>query len=173
MQIKDYIFKPLHLFLLLLFLTVFSSFTKKAHPYYISVTEIRLNAEQKTVSLSCKMFTDDLQNALGKLYRMHADLSKNKPLYDSLINIYVKERMEVYVGNRKIDFKYVGYEMEEEATWCYFESKLPSDEKSIKVRSALLYDFIESQTNFLHCYYDKERKSFKLDNPTQSAVFTF
>lgn len=119
------------------------------------------------------MFTDDLQNALNKLYHAKIDLLKGNATCDSLINLYVKERLEVSVGGTTADLKFMGFEIEEEAAWCYFEAKLPSNEKTVKVTSSILYDFIESQTNFLHCYYNNERKSFKLENPNQETEFRF
>jgi len=152
---------------------MFSSFAANPHPYYISVTEIRFDSNQKTVSLSCKMFTDDLQNALDKLYKTRANLMKKSQEADSLISKYVKAKLEIVSGGQKADFHYLGYEIEEEATWCYFEAKLISNEKQVKIKSSILYDFIESQTNFVHCYYNNERKSYKLDNPNQSATFSF
>jgi hypothetical protein len=168
MQIKGFILESTISFFLM-----FNSFTTNLHPYFISVTEIRLSPEKKMISVSCKMFTDDLQNALNKLNKTPVDMMKKSSKVDSLVNFYVKARLEVSVGDKKIVFHYLGYEIEEEATWCYFESKLPSDEKVVSVKSFILYDFIESQTNFLHCYYNEERKSFKLDNPNQSAIFKF
>lgn len=157
---------------ILLFLTLFSSFTHM-HPYYISVTEVRINSAKKTMSLSCKMFTDDLQNALSKLYNSKADLGKRNAKCDSLINSYVKERLEISVGGKKAEFKYLGYEIEEEAAWCYFEANLPSDSRTVDVSSTILYDLLEAQTNFLHCFYDQEKQSYKLDNPKRTASFNF
>lgn len=119
------------------------------------------------------MFTDDLQDALYKLYGAKVDLIQKNPVNDTLITRYVKERIAVSMKNEHVDLTYIGYEIEEEATWCYFESSIVSDEKVISVKSSILYDFLESQTNFLHCYYNGNRKSFKLDHPDQSAVFSF
>lgn len=158
--------------LISLFLT-FSSLNIAVHPYYISVTEIRIDPGKRSVSLSCRMFTDDLQNALGKLYNARPDLVKRTGQCDSLINKYVQERVEIMVGNSKVNFSYVGYEMEEEAAWCYFEGQLPSDARSVKVAVSLLYDFLETQTNFIHCYYNADKKSFKLVNPNREAAFIF
>jgi hypothetical protein len=173
MQIKGIIFKVANFALVISFFLVCNSFKANPHPYFISVTELRLNSGQKTISLSCKMFTDDLQMALSKLHKGQVDLMNKNLKPDSLVSTYVKHRLEVFVGDKKIDFKYLGYEIEEEATWCYFESTLPSEEKSVNVRSSILYDFIESQVNFIHCYYNNDRKSYKLDKPDQSAVFVF
>ena len=158
---------------LILLLIILTSFTKKLHPFYVSVTEINVDTQKKSISLSCKMFTDDLQNTLYKIYKVPVDLSKKRSLNDSLVSRYVKERIIISLENKSINLKYIGYEIEEEAVWCYFESALTSEDKMIRVTHSILYDFLKSQSNFLHCYYNGYRKSFKLDNPEQSAVFSF
>ena len=150
-----------------------SSFRSVSHPYYVSVTEIRITSEKRTMSLSCKMFTDDLQDALASLYKLPADLAKRNIQCDSLINLYVQQRMRIEIGAENVEYKFIGYEIEEEAVWCYFESSFSSAGKQINVRSSILYDFLETQANFIHCYYDGERKSFKLVNPAQEASFDF
>jgi hypothetical protein len=119
------------------------------------------------------MFTDDLQNALHKLYHATPDLYKRTAICDSLINMYVQERAEVIIGSSRVDFSYVGYEIEEEAAWCYFEGKLPAKMRNVKINTSILYDFLETQTNFIHCYYGADKKSFKLVNPDREAEFVF
>lgn len=149
------------------------AFVPYLHPYHVSITEIRIDPEKKAVNISCKMFTDDIQDAMSTLYKVPVELLKKQASCDSLISKYVHERLEVSVGGMKLDYKYIGYEIEEESVWCYFESALPSAEKSVKVRTSILYDFLDEQANFLHCYYKTERKSFKLENPDKEAAFTF
>ena len=44
-----------------LFLPVFGSilFAGSQHPFHVSVVEINHNAEDKTLEITCKIFTDD------------------------------------------------------------------------------------------------------------------
>ena len=44
--------------LILLWLPFFPS-QQDAHPIYVSVTEIEHNAAEKTLEISCRIFTDD------------------------------------------------------------------------------------------------------------------
>ena len=37
------------------------------HPIYVSVTEIEHNAKDKTLEISCKIFTDDFEKTLAQL----------------------------------------------------------------------------------------------------------
>ncbi len=60
------------LFLLMaigLWLTAFS-----LHPYYMSVTEIEYKPAEKEVQVACKIFTDDLEEALKKEFAKKIDI---------------------------------------------------------------------------------------------------
>ena len=62
------------------------------HPYYVSVTEINHNATDKTLEISCKLFTDDFEKALADKYKMKVDLinpQTKKPWIRSVKN-YIK-----------------------------------------------------------------------------------
>lgn len=163
-----------HLFAVLVLLSLaFSSFAPAPHPYYVSVTDIRIDTEKRTAGISCKMFTDDLEEAMRTLYKHPVELLKRSSAVDSLLALYVTERLEISVGDKEIDYKFLGYEIEEESTWCYFEGDVLSGEKKVRVSASILYDFLKEQTNFVHCHYNGERKSFKLENPNRDTEFAF
>ena len=48
------------------------------HPIYVSVTEIEHNAKDKTLEISCKIFTDDFEKTLSQAYKTYVDLLKPK-----------------------------------------------------------------------------------------------
>jgi hypothetical protein len=143
------------------------------HPYYISVTEIRFNTAKQNVNTSCRMFTDDLQQALFKLYNKRINLQQNDTAALPLLQRYISERLQINIDGHLIKFKVIGYEIEEEATWCYLEHSHYYKPGKITVNNKLLFDFLPEQTNFIHCYNDEDRKSTKLVNPNSLAVIEF
>lgn len=149
-----------------------ASFSAK-HPYYISVTEIRFNTSRQTVNTSCRMFTDDLQQALFKLYNKRINLQQNDTAALPLLQRYISERLQLTIAGKGTKFKLIGYEIEEEATWCYLETGPYTAPGKIAVTNKLLFDFLPEQTNFIHCYKNEERKSTKVVNPNPVAVFEF
>ncbi len=155
-----------------LFLLLFlgSSF-ETAHPFYISVTEIRSDSKQQTLNISCRMFTDDLQSALFKKYQFQAELSKKDGTADVFLQKYIAERLQIIVAGKPVHFQLVGYEIEEEATWCYLEASSFPGTGPAEVHNRLLYDYLPEQTNLVHFYRDGVRNSYKLVNP--DAVITF
>ena len=53
------------------------------HPIYVSVTEIEHNAKEKTLEISCKIFTDDFEKALKATYKTYVDLLKPKNIIEA------------------------------------------------------------------------------------------
>lgn len=151
------------------FLTSISA--KMPHPFYVSVTEIKFN-KNNTAAISCRLFTDDLQNALFKLYKVKTGLNKKDTSLNTVLQKYFKDRLLINTANKNLSLHCIGYEIEEEATWCYFEANGVNNNK-ISVTNSLLYDFLPEQSNLIHCYVNNERKSFKLVNPQAQAVFEF
>jgi hypothetical protein len=152
---------------------IFSSFAFK-HPFYVSITEVRVDTSSRNVAISCRMFADDLQDALYKLQQFKKEI---KPGQDeetkAALNKYVQPRLKVWIGQEEVSYSMLGYEIEEEAVWCHFEGNFKSSNRKIKVHNSILYDFISGQTNMVHCYLQKERKSSKLLNPQKELVFEF
>ena len=147
------------------------SSSKTLHPYYISVTEIRADSKQHTMNISCRMFTDDLQNALYKIHHCKADLEKGESQCDEALGKYISDHLQILIGGKPIALKFIGYEIEEEATWCYLEVAFSYSGETVEVHNRLLYDFLPEQTNMVHFYRDGQRKSFKLVNPEEKVNF--
>ncbi|WP_207428004.1 DUF6702 family protein [Pedobacter sp. SYSU D00535] len=77
------------------------------------------------------------------------------------------------VNGKPVKLKYLGYEIEQEAIWCYMEVvKLPKIH-SIHITNDILFKEHESQVNLLHVSVGGQRKSTKLDNPSGLASFKF
>ncbi len=150
------------------------------HPYYVDVTEIRIDSKKHTLQLSCKMFTDDLQDALHRKSRTKVNIMKNDTVGRRLIEAYIRNHISLKIGSQPVALDFIGYEIEEEACWSYFEapaksiSKIEASTKQIKkieVTSTLLFEEHETQTHLIHCYFDGVRKSAKLVNPEAKAEF--
>ncbi|MES2726908.1 MAG: DUF6702 family protein [Bacteroidota bacterium] len=159
------------LFILAVSAFLISISAKMPHPFYVSVTEIKFN-KNNTAAISCRLFTDDLQNALFKLYKVKTSLNKKDTALNAFLEKYFKERLVINTANKNLTLHCIGYEIEEEATWCYFEANGANSNK-ISISNSLLYDFLPEQSNLIHCYVNNERKSFKLVNPQTQAVFEF
>lgn len=145
-----------------------------AHPFYVSVTEIRADSQKMSLSISCRMFTDDLESALGQLYKRPFDLQRSSS--DSAVikhlNEYIQTRFSVGINGNMQRFTFLGFEKEDESTWCYLESENFVGLGPVTVTNRLLYDFLPDQVNIIHLYLNGQRQSTRLVNPEKTAGFT-
>src|ERR1700742_1788682 len=69
------------------------------HPLYVTVTEVNHNAKDKTLEISCKIFTNDFEDAIEKTFHTKVDLSqpKDKNASDKLVNEYISKHLHILV----------------------------------------------------------------------------
>jgi len=144
-----------------------------AHPFYVSVSEIRIDTQKSTLNVSCRLFTDDLENALTKIYNNKFDLLKtlDEPTVHKNMDEYFQKRFSIGIAGVLQTLSFVGMEKEDEALWCYWESTNFKSLGNITVTNALLYDFLPDQINIIHLYVNAERQSARLVNPEKVAGF--
>ncbi|MFT3702882.1 MAG: hypothetical protein QM802_10950 [Agriterribacter sp.] len=145
------------------------------HPYYISVTEITYNTAEKEIEIACKIFTDDFENVLRADYNNKTDLYHpvDKAVTEKQIAAYVNKHLQLSADGKLIFLKYVGYEIEGEAAWCYFSSACAVPPKNIDIMNDLLYQYKKEQVNIMHVKINTDRKSARLAYPDTRAKFDF
>ncbi|MEQ7800096.1 DUF6702 family protein [Pedobacter sp. ASV1-7] len=154
--------------LLLFWLNIF-------HPFYVSVTEIVHHKSTGTVQVSVRVFFDDFEKVLERKYKKKVNILKpsNREEIESLIAIYIKDHLKIKANGKALDLKFQGYEIEEDAAWCYFETPKVKAIKEFHIENDILFDQHSSQSNMIHAIVDGKRKSTKLDNPKKEVIFTY
>lgn len=145
------------------------------HPFYVSVTEIVHNKNTGTVQVSVRVFFDDFEKALEAQYKKKVNILKpaDRKALDILIAAYVNAHLKISANGKMLNLKYLGYEIEEDAAWCYFESADAGQIKQLSVKNDILFEQHASQSNMIHAIVNGQRKSAKLDNPQAEVQFTY
>ncbi|SRR5579871_193230 len=148
-------------------------YSSNNHPFYVSVTEINHNAKDKTLEISCKMFTNDFEKALEKVFHTKADLTepKDKNASDKMIFEYIQKHLQIKVDGKLQPLQFVGSENQAEATWSYFQVNNVPAVKRIDVMNNILYETFESEINIMHVSVMGNRKSLEVTNPNSNASF--
>lgn len=162
-------------------LTVFTLlFTAKevkenVHPVYLSVTEIEHNAKEKTLEISCKLYTDDFEQTLRMHYPNKIDLMNDaaKAQMGPLVADYIQKHFSIKADGRAVALQFLGYERQEEAIVSFYQVNNVAAVKKIEVLDNLLYEYKEQQIGVVHVTVSGNRKSTKLNNPDASAEFEF
>jgi hypothetical protein len=145
------------------------------HPFYVSVTEIAHNKQEKILEISCKIFIDDLEGILKQTNKKLINLSDDKKQAENgvFINDYIRKHLKLTADAVVLRLNYVGYEKDSEAVYCYFEAvQIPSVRK-LDVENSILQDFTDQQINIIHVTINGKRQSHKLDFPNKKASFSY
>jgi hypothetical protein len=168
-----------------LFLSVFAignpEIRTDYHPFHVSVVEINHNATDKTLEISCKIFTDDFEKALAQNYpqetgkKLRVDLINptDKKAMDTLVKKYILSHLSITVDGKALSFSYLGFEKDNEAVFSYIQADHISSVKKIEITNKLMQDMFTDQINIVHVIVNGERKSTKLDYPKNVAEFNY
>jgi hypothetical protein len=160
---------------LLLHKWLFLGYVALVHPLFVSVTEINHNAQEKTLEISCKAFTEDLEKAIEKTSKVKLDLfnSKDKAAAEKAINEYVSKHLQLKADGKSLQLQFVGFEREGDAIWSYFQVNNIPTLKKIEISDNILFEASDEQINLLHVTVNGNRKSTKLDYPNAHVLFEF
>ena len=145
---------------------------KTWHPLHLSSMELNYTTKGGTIEISCRLFTDDLEDALSKQFKVPTDLSapaKHKAM-DELLKKYMVMHFKLKANGKPLAFNYLGFEKDREAVLVYLESVPVKGLKKLETYNTLMYDLFDDQTNIMHMLYNGQRKSAKLDFPESNAV---
>ena len=167
--------RKLKYILLLLCCSFFSVKAGIKHPLHVSTTEVNFNAKDKTLEISCRIFSDDFESILSKLYKQKTDLSNAnmKVAMDELVKKYLLSHLQIKANGKAATMNYIGFEIDHEATNIYLEiEKIPSV-KSVEVNDTILYDLFDDQMSIVHIVKGTTRKSTKILYPEKKFAANF
>ena len=145
------------------------------HPLHVSTTEVNFNSKEKSLEISCRIFTDDFENILAKKFNTKTDLSKPsmQKAMDELIKKYIAAHLSFNVDGKIKKANYIGFEIDHEATNVYIEIVDVNSFKTLNVSNTLLYDLFDDQMNILHVENGGTRKSARTNYPTATLAVKF
>jgi len=145
------------------------------HPLHVSTTEVSFNARDKTLEISCRIFSDDFEAILAKLYKQKTDLSNQnmKKAMDELVKKYLLSHLQLKANGKAVAMNYIGFEIDHEATNIYLEVEKIAAIKSVEVNDTILYDMFDDQMSIVHVVKGTNRKSTKILYPENKFVANF
>lgn len=145
------------------------------HPFYLGITTIAHKKQEKTIQISISLFHDDLEQALNKYSskKLHILSKIDKTALDLAIAAYVQENLKVQLEKKAAKMQYLGYQIDGEAAWIYFEIPQVSKIKNITVYNSLLTREFKEQGNIVHVESNGKKQSTRLTANKVTAFFSF
>lgn len=163
--------------LLFLLISLSSSFTPKpvVHDFHTSLTEINYNPKTKSLEMTIRVFTDDLESALTGINNNNE--VKVRPTdfsVDPLIVKYLRKHLAfVSSGKNVLPYEFLGKEVELDATWLYVEVPNADNLKGHTIFNSIMTELFDDQTNLLNLIYPDKKRSFVFDNKNKTAAYPF
>jgi hypothetical protein len=155
--------------------TLFTVMLTLLHPFFVSVIDINHNEKEATIEISVRCFTNDLEKMIAADTKTTIDLSqpnqKNKG--DVLLKTYLTKRLNLSVNGNKSNLEYLGFEIQKESTWTYFEIKNIKQLSQLNVLCEVLFGVNDQQINIFHVNAKGVRKSYELIYPRNTTQFNF
>lgn len=157
------------IFILLIICTGFK------HPLYISTININHNAKEKSIEISVRAFTDDMETAIKNITKQNVDLSnkQQQAANNKLISNYLEQKLKLSVNNQAKSLHYIGYEIQKESVWIYAEVSDVSNLILLNINTNWLYDLTQKQSNIISAVADGKEKNYKLDYPNVTTSFNW
>jgi len=162
------------LVVLFVFFMLCSSFTL-VHKFYVSVTQIEYNEEQKSLQIISRIFIDDIEEVFRQRYDENIALvsKKDEAKIDQYLSRYLNQKLIITIDEQEVVFNFIGKEYDNDLVLCYLEVENVSSFTTIEVSNRALMDFFEEQQNIVHVKKGGKRKSMILEKEKDKGVLKF
>ncbi len=128
-------------------LLAFGNLSAVDHPFHASTASVSFNPETSSLEVSLCVFPDDFAVGVvgpGESPLRYADTER----VDKVAQRYLRERFQVWIGDRPLQPHWVGHELATQHLWLYFEFPVERDElPGLAFRNSLLQELFEDQAN--------------------------
>tara|TARA_B100000900_G_C20590898_1_gene721540 strand:- start:513 stop:1022 length:510 start_codon:yes stop_codon:yes gene_type:complete len=137
--------------------------TKVKHEFYVSVTDIYVDAEKQQINGVVKCFPDDWERAMNALLsnKVQRYIQLDSTAQDSLHAVYLQKHLNVKVRNQELKFGYSGTVRGFDEMYLLFEGpmELAPEEYAVEwtVNQTLLADIYPTQENIVILHYDGQK----------------
>jgi hypothetical protein len=148
-------------FYILLVLVMLGTFSKaEAHPYHVSIAEVKFNPKTQALEIAIKVFTDDLEQTLSDAAKKTVNLQQS-PEVKSQLAAYLKITLQVENNVKQVlPQKFLGFETEDDAQWLYLEIPVkPEQLKQLTFRNKVLFETFEDQINLMNITLNGQKKT--------------
>ena len=146
------------------------------HPFFVSLTDINYNKNEKELEISVRIFTDDFENILRKNnpgVKIDVLHPTNQQQLNQVVSTYIQKHLHLQLNGSSLQLSFLGYEQQAESIWSYFEVKQVTSVEKIAITNSILHDYNTNQINMIHIKVGDKEKSTKLDYPDEQALFSF
>ncbi|MBX2978657.1 MAG: hypothetical protein KF905_05120 [Flavobacteriales bacterium] len=123
------------------------------HDFYVSICTIRHNPETRTLDITWRMTTHDIEHTLlseSGDRDLKLGTERELPEADSLIAGYLLRHLKLSMDGQPIEPRYLGKQVEFDDLYCYLQVEGIPTLGALTVHNTLLQDLFDEQENVVH-----------------------
>ncbi len=159
---------------LLWIIIVLPLFAFTLHKEYYSLTKITHNPKEKTLEITMRLFTDDMELVLSKQYKKALELGTKLEVSDAnqLLEIYINQQFKIATNKVDLSYKFIGKEFEKDLMYLYFEVADVRDFTQMSVQNNILTAYFTTQENITKIKaYDQHKTMLLTKRKNKEVVF--
>lgn len=143
-------------------LSVSAAFT--AHKFYVSITEVEYNSDDKRMEVSIKFIGHDLEKALKNagVPELYLGTDKESAKANTYLHQYISKKFSIQNNTTPIEFTFVGKEVtNDDFIYCYLKSAPLPSIHSLTFNNSFLTELFDDQANILYYKNGSEKFDFR------------
>jgi hypothetical protein len=143
---------------------ILSLFAFAEHKYYVSNTIVEMNSRTNLIEVTSKIFTDDLERALGSTEQNPLRIGDEKEsiAVNGLIENYLRKNLKIKFDGHEVNMTWVGKEVEGEMVYAYFQISDANNFSVAEVSNASLFELFPGQINRVDLRFNGWTKTLQL-----------
>jgi|SRR6218665_2142793 len=160
-------------FLTGIFVLLLSAFAM--HKFYVAIYQINYSTEKKQLQITTRIFTDDLNAALLKKYKVKTNLGETSETAEDaeLLKKYLNQNFSIKVNGQPRPMFFHSKEIENNVLICYFSIKDVTKVKSLYIQNAVLTEVFDDQQNIIQANFAGKKQSLLLSGEQKSGTLNF
>lgn len=144
-----------------------------SHDFHVSTTYGEFKTKQ--LQLTTKIFTNDLEAVLEELnaQKMALGTPQENKAAQTFIAAYLKNNFSLDLNGQVQKLKFIGFEVELDITYIYFEYNFSEVPKEFTVKNTLLFNSFNDQSNLVNIKLNQNLKSAFFDEQHPTKQFSF
>ena len=148
----------------------------RPHPVHVSNTDVDLSRDGRTLEITVRIFTDDLEEAItppGQAVTARFGTTP-PPVLDSLLRRYLRDRLRITLEEFTAAAPtLLGHERADDATQIFLELPVAARPTRVRVLQRVLLDRYDDQTNLVHVTVGTAKRSALLRRGQDEAEWRF
>ena len=134
------------------------------HRFYSAIFQINFEKSKKRVEITARIFTDDLNQTLKKIYKKEVKLGSKKESKDDIeiLKKYLTSNIKFTINGKPTIFDFISKEEDNNISICYLKINNVSKITTLEVENSVLIELFPEQQNIIQFQNGDKKQSLLL-----------